>query len=76
MKKKNTVFSPILWTINGCLWALIFCADFFYPPELDLLVILHGLCAVIGVVNIVAQWVCYHKDKGKRNDESIEDIEE
>lgn len=76
MKKKNTVFTPILWTLNGCLWVLIFCADLFYPPELDLLVILHGLCAVIGVVNIVAQWIRYQKNKVKRNDEGMEDSEE
>jgi hypothetical protein len=68
-KKKSGIFLPIFWTISGCLWVLIFCADFFYPPELGLLMFLHGLCAFMGVVNMVAQWIRYHKDNIKKNDE-------
>ena len=36
---------------------MIFCADFYAPPDLGLLMVLHGLCAVMGVVNIIVQWV-------------------
>lgn len=74
--KKNSLFLPIIKTIFSSLWVLIFCADFFYPPELGLLMVLHGLCAVLGIVNTIAQWICYQKDKVKKNHEVSEDSEE
>ena len=48
---------------------LIFCADFYAPPDLGLLMVLHGLCAVMGVANIIAQWIRYKKGKVSRDDE-------
>ena len=69
MKRKTTLFVPIFWTIIGCLWVLIFCADFYAPPDLGLLMVLHGLCASVGVVNIIVQWIRYKKVKVSRDDE-------
>ena len=71
MKKQTPLIVPILWTLNAAMWVLVFGLDLCYPPQLPAIVVLHGLCAVVGVVNGVLQWLHFKKqDPADKNEKT------
>ena len=67
MKRKTSLASPMIWLIFTVLWVITLCLriDMDYPYPL---LLLSGLCVVLGIVQTVAQWRRYKKDKNSAKD--------
>lgn len=61
--KENLIIYPYYLDVFCILWIFILCADFYYSPDFVLVMVLHGLCAVLGIVSAVLHWIRYKKEK-------------
>ena len=67
MKQKTlSIVVIILWTINACIWSLLFVWDLLMQASDNGLLILRGICALSSWIVAIANFIRYRKNTGKR----------
>ena len=61
MKDKKDLAAPVLWTVFTVLWIIIFILRLSSSQDEGLLV-MSGLCVILGAVNALIQWTRYKKN--------------